>query len=55
MAASKSLEKFKTTIRAHTRRRNRNSLPTIISQLNRSLTGLVSLFPAQLPDYVPPA
>jgi RNA-directed DNA polymerase len=41
---AKSLEKFKTTIRAHTRRRNRNSLPMIISQLNRSLSGWFQFF-----------
>jgi RNA-directed DNA polymerase len=36
---SKSLQKFKTTVRSHTRRRNGNSLPTILAQLNRSLRG----------------
>jgi RNA-directed DNA polymerase len=41
---AKSLAKFKTTVRHHTRRRNRNSLPTIISQLNRSLTGWFQYF-----------
>jgi RNA-directed DNA polymerase len=41
---AKSLEKFKTTVRNHTRRRNRNSLPMIISQLNRSLTGWFQYF-----------
>jgi hypothetical protein len=50
---AKSLEKLKTTVRAHTRRRNRNSLPTIISQLNRSLTGWIQIFSAQSQDYVP--
>lgn len=41
---AKSLKKFKTTVRSHTRRRNRNSLPTILSQLNRSLTGWFQYF-----------
>jgi RNA-directed DNA polymerase len=41
---AKSLAKFKTTVRSHTRRHNRNSLPLIISQLNRSLTGWFQYF-----------
>jgi RNA-directed DNA polymerase len=41
---AKSLAKFKTTVRHHTRRRNRNSLPTILSQLNRGLTGWFQYF-----------
>jgi RNA-directed DNA polymerase len=41
---AKSLAKFKTTVRHHTRRHNRNSLPMIISQLNRSLTGWFQYF-----------
>jgi RNA-directed DNA polymerase len=41
---AKSLEKLKTTVRNHTRRRNRNSLPMIISRLNRSLTGWFQYF-----------
>jgi RNA-directed DNA polymerase len=41
---AKSLKKLKTTVRNHTRRRNRNSLPTILSQLNRSLTGWFQYF-----------
>jgi RNA-directed DNA polymerase len=41
---AKSLEKLKSTVRNHTRRRNRNSLPTILSQLNRSLTGWFQYF-----------
>jgi RNA-directed DNA polymerase len=41
---AKSLAKFKTTVRNHTRRCNRNSLPTILSQLNRSLTGWFQYF-----------
>jgi RNA-directed DNA polymerase len=40
----KSLKKFKNTVRSHTRRHNRNSLPTIISQLNRSLTSWFQYF-----------
>ena len=41
---AKSLEKFKTTVRTHTRRHNRNSLPMIISQLNRSVSGWFQYF-----------
>ncbi len=41
---AKSLEKFKTTVRHHTRRHNRNSLSMILSQLNRSLTGWFQYF-----------
>ena len=41
---AKSLKKLKTTVRNHTRRRNRNSLPTIVSRLNRSLTGWFQYF-----------
>lgn len=41
---AKSLKKIKTTIRTHTRRHNRNSLATIISQLNRSLRGWFQYF-----------
>jgi RNA-directed DNA polymerase len=41
---TKSLAKFKTTVRRHTRRHNRNSIPMILSQLNRSLTGWFQYF-----------
>ena len=41
---AKSLAKLKTTVRRHTRRHNRNSLPMILSQLNRSLIGWFQYF-----------
>jgi RNA-directed DNA polymerase len=41
---AKSLQKFKTTVRGHTRRRNRYSLAMIITQLNRSLAGWFQYF-----------
>ncbi|HEY4356960.1 MAG TPA: group II intron reverse transcriptase/maturase [Acidobacteriaceae bacterium] len=41
---AKSLGKLKTTVRSFTRRSNGNSLPRIIAQLNRSLTGWFQYF-----------
>jgi RNA-directed DNA polymerase len=40
----KSLEKFKDIVRQHTRRNDGNSLPTILSTLNRSLKGWFQYF-----------
>jgi RNA-directed DNA polymerase len=41
---AKSLKKLKTTVRSFTRRNNGDSLPRIIAQLNRSLTGWFQYF-----------
>jgi RNA-directed DNA polymerase len=51
---SKSLQKFKTTVRGHTRRRNGNSLSTIIAQLNRSLIGWFGYFQHSYHTTFPP-
>jgi len=50
----KSLRKFKTTVRNHTRRMNGQSLPLIISTLNRSLTGWFQYFQHSQRNTFPP-
>jgi RNA-directed DNA polymerase len=50
----KSLKKFKTTVRCYTRRNNGNSLPRIISDLNRSLAGWFQYFQHSRKTTFPP-
>lgn len=50
----KSLGKFKTTVRSHTRRMNGQSLPRVISVLNRSLTGWFQYFQHSQRNTFPP-
>lgn len=51
---AKSLEKLKANIRAHTRRRNAHSLPTVLARVNRTLHGWFEYFQhSQRPTFRP--